>query len=335
MKIYSNENNIKLIASMTAKGREPHSIVICGEKGQGRKTLAKYIAAQLMCEKKGERPCGSCRTCRMIEHDSHPDLITVSPNENGNYQADVIRSMAADAAIKPNDSDFKVYIIPDLDRSVNTAVQVQNILLKLIEEPPSYCVIILTAASKEIFLKTIISRVLCLTAEPCTPQQAEEWLSSQGEYSNEQIARAVECCHGNFGRCAEFIQGGVLPEAYGIAVACTDAMIKRDEYEILKALFKADGKKAVMRQSLVFLSEIARDCCAARLGIKQMSGCYKKGSAKLAETLDEVTSQQLYELFCGYTDRIDSNCNLTLTMNSLTGEICGLINRKATERNGY
>ena len=57
---------------------------------------------------------------------------------------------------------MKVYIIPDLDLSVNTVIQVQNILLKVIEEPPEHTAIILTARSKEIFLPTIISRVLSL-----------------------------------------------------------------------------------------------------------------------------------------------------------------------------
>lgn len=313
---------------MISKGREPHSIVICGEKGQGKKMLAKYIAAQLMCESGTGTPCGKCRSCRMLEHNAHPDFITVTANDNGNYQADTIRSMVSDAVIKPNEGDFKVYLIPDLDKSTSTAVQVQNILLKLVEEPPAHCVIILTAASKQIFLQTIISRVLCLTAELCSPAQAKEWLIAKNKYSDDEIRRAVECCHGNFGRCIEFIEGDILPAAYEIAVGCTDAMINRDEYAVLKALFKADGKKAVFRQAMVFLSEISRDACAARLGVKQLAGCYKNGSAKLAKIINDITAEQLYELFCEYIKRLDSNCNTALAMNSLTGEICGLVARK-------
>ena len=327
MKIFSNENNIKLISSMLEKGREPHSIAVCGEKGQGKKTLAKYAAAMLLCESGGEKPCGHCRSCRMLEHNAHPDFITAKANENGNYQVETIRSLVSDAVIKPNEGRFKVYLIPDLDRSVSTSVQVQNILLKLIEEPPPHCIVILTAETKQTFLKTIISRVLCLAVQPCSEDEAAGYLRSLEKYSEPRIREAVSCGHGNIGRCLEFLEGDILPAAFDTAKKCTDAMIARDEYEILRSLFGTDGKKAVFRQSLVFLSEIVRDACAARLGVNSRFGCCSEGSGRLCAMLSEQALQQLYGLFREYTVRIHSNCNLTLAMNSLSGEICTIISR--------
>ncbi|WP_124099413.1 hypothetical protein [Ruminococcus sp. Marseille-P6503] len=329
MKIYSNEENIKLISSMLSKGREPHSIAVCGEKGQGKKTLAKYIAATLLCQNDKNRPCGVCKSCRMLEHNAHPDFITAQANENGNYQVETIRSLVSDAVVKPNEGRFKVYLIPDLDRSLSTSVQVQNILLKLIEEPPAHCVIILTASSKQTFLKTIISRALCLAVQPCTDADSADFLRSLKKYTESDVRAAVACGHGNIGRCLDFLEGDVLPAAYKIAVGCTEAMLARDEYEILRSLFGADGKKAVFRQSLVFLSEIARDACAARLGIGSSFGCFPEGAAGLAGALDEEALRQLYELLCEYIGKTDSNCNLSLTMNSLSGEMCSVINRPA------
>ncbi len=329
MKIYANAENINLISSMISKGREPHSIAICGEKGQGKKTLAKYIAAMLLCQNGQAKPCGVCKSCKMLEHNAHPDFITAQANENGNYQVDTIRALVSDAVVKPNEGRFKVYLIPDLDRSVSTSVQVQNILLKLIEEPPAHCVVILTAASKQTFLKTIISRVLCLTAQPCTDADSAEFLRGLNKYSESDIRDAIVCGHGNIGRCLEFLEGDVLPAAFEIASGCSRAMLARDEYEILRRFFSADGKKAVFRQSLVFLSEIARDACAARLGIKNRFSCCPDTAAGLAGMLNEETLRELYGLLCDYIAKVDSNCNLTLTMNSLSGEICGVINKPA------
>ncbi len=328
MKIYSNEKNIQLISSMISKDREPHSLIICGEKGQGKKTLAKYISAQLLCECGGEKPCGKCKSCLMIEKNEHPDFITILSNDNGNYQVDTIRSIVSDAVIKPNEGDFKVYLIPDLDRSNSTATQVQNILLKLIEEPPPHCIVILTAVSKQIFLPTIISRVLCLNAEPCTKEQSAEWLGNFNKYSDEDIRSAIMCGHGNFGRCLEFLEGDLLPAAFEIAKQATDAMINRDEYLLLKAFFAADGKKQIFRQALVFLSEIARDSCTIFLGLDCYSGCYFEGAKKLSAVLSQNISQMLYELFTNYILKIDANSNLTLTINALTGEISDLIFRR-------
>ena len=65
----------------------------------------------------------------MVMHGTHPDIINVQANANGNYIVDdSIRPIVADSAVMPNESRYKVYIIPDLDRSVNTAVAVQNII---------------------------------------------------------------------------------------------------------------------------------------------------------------------------------------------------------------
>ncbi len=326
MHIYSNLTNRRLIASMIKKGREPHSILICGEKGQGRKTLAKYIAAALMCERHNGEPCGECRSCRMAENGSHPDLITAVPNENGNYQAETIRALASDTLIRPNESDFKVYLIPDLDKSTSTLIQIQNILLKTVEEPPPHCVIIMTAASKQSFLPTIISRALCLTAEPCTPQQAEEWLAAKGKYPTEQILQAVECCHGNLGRCEEFLEGKTLSAAFHIARDCTDRIADRSEYDMLRTLAAADGKKQILRQAIEFIGEIARDACAIQLGEDRLFGCYREGSQRLSQMLDAQSCCLLYELSQEYAYRLDANCTAALTADSYAAELFRVVN---------
>lgn len=123
--------------------------MIHGEKGLGKKTLARWIAAALLCERQTGEPCGICRTCRMIADGAHPDVMVAKANSNGNYIVDdSIRPIVAEAPVAPNEARMKVYIIPDLDLSVNTVIQVQNILLKVIEEPPEHTAIILTARGK-------------------------------------------------------------------------------------------------------------------------------------------------------------------------------------------
>ncbi|SDB30128.1 DNA polymerase-3 subunit delta' [Ruminococcaceae bacterium FB2012] len=321
MKLYSNEENKRLISLLTAKGREPHSVIITGERGSGRRTLAKYLAASLMCESHSGKPCGVCKSCRMLEDGNHPDFITAKANENGNYKLDDIRALVTDSVIKPNEGELKVYLIPDFDRSVNTAAAVQNVLLKFIEEPPPHCVVILTAVTKEIFLPTVISRCIFLGTERCTKQQAEQWLTEKGTFGQDDIIRAVSCCGGNFGRCLEFLEGGELPAAFECAKAVCAGMLRRDEYQILKALFMCDGKKAQLRQALVFLSEILRGACLISLGTVPEDCCFESGASQLSSMLGSERSEELYRLVTEYIGRLDSNCNQALTVNSLTGEI--------------
>ncbi|MBR6102471.1 MAG: hypothetical protein IKP95_08595 [Ruminococcus sp.] len=321
MKLYSNEENKRLIASMIAKGREPHSVVITGERGSGRKALARYYAQALFCESGTGIPCGKCRRCRMTEHGNNPDLITLEANENGNYMLDSVRAMVSDAVIKPNEGSYKVYIIPDFDRSVNTAVQVQNVLLKLIEEPPPHCVVILTSVTKEIFLQTIISRVICFGTERCTRHQAEEWLTLQGRFEQDDIIHAVGCCGGNFGRCLEFLEGKELPAAYEIARSACDALIKGSEYELLKAFTAADGKKPILRQALLFLAETVRTAALLCIGAPHEPCCYEKGAEQLSKGWQSDTADRAYQLLTDAVMRLDANCSQSLTVNNLTGQL--------------
>ena len=321
MKLYSNEENKRLISLLTSKGREPHSLVITGEPGSGRKTLARYFAASLMCDSKSGTPCGSCKSCRMLANNEHPDFITAVPNDNGSYTLDSIRQLVSDSVIKPNEGDLKVYLIPDLDRSGQTAAAVQNVLLKLVEEPPDHCIIIMTAAAKEIFLPTIISRVITLATEPCSRSDAEEWLTLQGRFQQEDIIRAAACCGGSFGRCIEFLEGSTLAPAFECAKDVVTAVLARDEYMILKAFFACEGKKQVLKEALGFLAQIMRGACLMRIGAKPEDCCWDRGAEMLSEKLSGTALERLYELMTDASQRLTLNCNQNLTVNTLTAQI--------------
>ena len=324
MKLYSNEGNKELISLLLTKGREPHSVVITGEKGSGRRTLAKYLASALMCETGSGTPCGSCKSCRMLEDNNHPDYIVAAANENGNYRLDDIRALVTDSVIKPSEGSFKVYVIPDFDRSVNTAVAVQNVLLKFVEEPPPHCVVIMTSATKEIFLPTILSRVITLTTQRCTKQEAEEFLTLHGGFGQDDIIRAVNCCGGNLGQCLSFLESRELPAAYECAKEACVAILKRDEYALLKAFFSCDGQKAVLRQALVFLAEIMRSACLMSLGTAPEDCCWESGAKQLSRSLGSARAQSLYEAVTDGIGRLDANCNQSLTVNALAAGIAAL-----------
>ena len=266
-----------------------------------KKQLARYIAASYLCSRHDGEPCGKCRSCKMVMHGTHPDIINVQANANGNYIVDdSIRPIVADSAVMPNESRYKVYIIPDLDRSVNTAVAVQNILLKLIEEPPAHVVIIMTARSKEIFLPTIISRTLSLSVSCVSEQECMQYLRENTEQLSEsQLAEAVSAGRGNIGRCLSYLE-------------------KDSFYD------SVEGKKALARDCITLFGEIVRDACADRLGEtdeKLSVSCYAQGARKLCSSLSASACARLYDTVCDYTGRIDANCNLSLTLNSFAAKL--------------
>ena len=78
-KIYSNENALNTLTSMISSGRLSQAFLLFGQAGLGKKTIAKYMAAKILCKDTENSPCGKCKSCRMIAHNSHPDVSLIVP----------------------------------------------------------------------------------------------------------------------------------------------------------------------------------------------------------------------------------------------------------------
>ena len=135
-----------------------HAYILTGEAGMGRKSLANAFALTLLCEKGKTEPCMECHACKQVLSGSHPDLIYVSHEKPGTIGVDDIRKQINDTImIRPYSSYYKIYIVDEAEKMTQ---QAQNALLKTIEEPPSYAVILLLTTNQEAFLPTILSRCL-------------------------------------------------------------------------------------------------------------------------------------------------------------------------------
>lgn len=149
---------VSKLQSALQTGKFSHAYLLEGPRGVGKSELAKAFAGALMCGKSDM--CGHCASCKKILAGSHPDLIwihnSVAGKENKkSLSIDAIRYLKSDAYVKPFESQYKIYIIPESDKMEPPA---QNALLKILEEPPKYCIIILLCENRMHFLPTILSR---------------------------------------------------------------------------------------------------------------------------------------------------------------------------------
>lgn len=155
-----------------------HAYLIASDSEQERETMAAALAQKMICESASERPCGVCRHCRKVQAGIHPDIVIVERDrdEDGVYkrefQVGKMREMLADAWIRPNEAQKKVYIIRDAQTLNQSA---QNAILKLLEEPPGGACFILCADNAAALLDTVRSR--CVewsgTASADTVEDAE------------------------------------------------------------------------------------------------------------------------------------------------------------------
>lgn len=320
-KIYGNEYLCATLASMTANNKAAHSVLFFGEKGLGKKLMAKFYTELLLCENPiNGAPCGTCRSCRNIENGFHPDVVYApTSGKLGGYSVETARSICSDAFIMPNNSSGKkVYLFCDCHKM---DTRTQNTLLKLIEEPPDYAYFIFTSESKSDFLPTIISRCVCFGLSVCTEEETKNALIDDG-CSEKDAVEAINCFHGNIGQCLAFLNDGNLRQTVDLTKSIADSIIRRDEYMLNTALFTLGKERDAVRNTLSLLDKLVRD--AAVLGKDKNSaviGCYRDGAVKLSTMITVYQAARMHKFIEKAWNTIEFNVNIPLTLAALSGEM--------------
>ena len=163
-----------------------HAYIINGERSSGKEFIAKVFAMALQCENRQDgEPCQECHSCRQALSANQPDIIFISHEKPGTISVDDIRrQINNDITIKPYSSPKKIYI---LNEGEKMTVQAQNALLKTLEEPPEYAVILILTTNVDSLLPTILSRCVVLNMKPAKDAQVKKFLMEtmqilQGRY---------------------------------------------------------------------------------------------------------------------------------------------------------
>ena len=175
-----------------------HAYILTGEAGTGRKSIANAFSMALLCEKGGKEPCMVCHSCKQVLSGNHPDLIYVKHEKPNSIGVDDIREQINDTImIRPYSSYYKIYIV---DEAEKMTVQAQNALLKTIEEPPSYAVIILITTNQEAFLPTILSRCVQLKLKPLKDFTVKSYLVEHLGVAEKEAEICAAFARGNLGK---------------------------------------------------------------------------------------------------------------------------------------
>lgn len=328
IRLIGNSSLKTAVSSMIKSRKVSHSIVISGEKGMGKKTAARYIGASLLCENNTDgKPCMKCRNCMMVSHGGHPDFVEVRPSgKSGGYILEKdLRPIVSDAYVKPSEAKYKIVVISDMDATQQSS---QNVLLKLVEEPPAHLIVIMTACAREYFLPTILSRVTHLKMSPLEKDELFEAVRENCENADEnKLEKAFEALSGNAGKCIEFINGKELSLAVEITSQVCNACSQKDEYALMQAFFKADGDRNVFKETLVLFSKVLRDCAVKQNGGAELSmlSCCKEETSQLAMTLSARKAILLFELCESYINRLNGYANVNLALNSICAEIMEIL----------
>lgn len=180
------------------QGKISHAYLLYGENRAGKEFVADIFAQALQCEESGVEPCGVCHSCRLAAAHMHPDILYVLHDKPGSIGVDDIRYRINDTVqIKPYQGKYKIYIVPEADLMTP---QAQNALLKTIEEPPAYVVIILLTSDKDKMLPTIHSRCVPMDLRPVSDGEMRKYLMETLKVPDYRAEMCIAFARGNVGR---------------------------------------------------------------------------------------------------------------------------------------
>ena len=201
--IIGQESIKKHLQTAIKTGNLSHAYIINGEYGSGRQTIASALAKTIQCQSKTDDTdaCGVCTSCKQAESHNHPDIKYITHDKTSISVNDIREQLNNDISIKPSSSEYKIYIIPDANKMTE---QAQNALLKTIEEPPVYAIIILLTENCDSLLPTIRSRCVTLTMNPVEKDKICTYLENKFQLEPEQAQIAANYCQGNIGKAIRF-----------------------------------------------------------------------------------------------------------------------------------
>lgn len=164
--VYGHDWAVNHLIKCMANRRVRHAYLILGTGSVGKETLARTFAMALNCQHPDStmRPCGECSACTRIASGNHPDILYSENDPNtGVLKIEEIRTVMQRLSLKPFEARYRIAIFRDFDHAQPRA---QDALLKTLEEPPSYAMLILLAQSREALLPTITSRSQSLHLRP-------------------------------------------------------------------------------------------------------------------------------------------------------------------------
>lgn len=289
-----------------ARGRISHFYLISGPTGSGKKTLARFLAASILCTEE-QKPCRTCPACRKVFSDKHPDFITVTDPEHKAVSVKIIRDVRDQMFIRPNEGSKKIYMIAQ-----DLAVEGQNALLKILEEPPEYGVFLLISNNPEMLLPTVRSRCTELTLQSLPEDVLRKQLQEEFPQAEPQLVEDTIVRSGGFlGQAREILaQGSDLLEqtesfvrafCERSAVGLVQTLTPMEKWDRERFIPMLEQWLQILQSALLYRSGGAAPWPAARLLSQSRSG------RELAEAIDLIQKSIAYAqgnisvaAICGY-----------------------------------
>ena len=295
-----------------------HAYIFSGERGTGKKLLASLFAMTLQCEEHGIEPCMRCASCKKAMSKNHPDIINITHEKPNSIGIEEIRGqLIDDVGIRPYSSPYKVYIINDAQK---LTLQAQNALLKTIEEPPAYAIILLLTDNPDIFLPTITSRCVTLALKPVADNMVKTYLMDRMHIPDYQAEVDASFAQGNIGKAERAATSAEFAELTQNALGILKSSKELQVYELIDAIKDMSQEKQNIYDYLDLFAMWFRDVLLFKATREIDSLVFKQEINYIKERAQMSSYEGLEQIIDGIQTaekRLRANVNFDLTMELL------------------
>lgn len=292
-----------------------HAYILTGEAGMGRKSLANAFALTLLCEKGKSEPCMECHACKQVLSGNHPDLIYVTHDKPNSIGVDDIREQINNTImVRPYSSYYKIYIVDEAEKMTQ---QAQNALLKTIEEPPSYAIIILLTTNQEAFLPTILSRCVQLKLKPLKDFVVKSYLTESMQVPEADAEVYAAFARGNLGKAISTASSEDFKLLHKEVLHLLKHVKEMDISELLDYIRKLKEDKLDIYECLDFMQLWYRDVLLYKV-TKDINLLVFKDEYRTINEISKTSGydgmEKVLEAIDKARTRLDANVNMELAM---------------------
>ena len=295
-----------------------HAYILNGEKSSGKEFSARIFAMSLQCETKQVDPCQVCHSCLQALSGNHPDIIYVTHEKPNTISVDDIRTQInADIAIKPYSSEYKIYIVNEAEKM---NAQAQNALLKTLEEPPAYGVILLLTSNLEALLPTILSRCVVLNTKPVADQQVKKYLMEQLKVPDYKAEVCTAFARGNIGKAKALAASEDFEKVKTEVLSLLKYIQEMELYEMIAAIKKITEYKLDINDYLDIMMIWYRDVLLFKATKDMSHVIFREEISSLQKVADRTSYEGIERVIHALEqakNRLNANVNLELTMELL------------------
>ena len=298
--------------------RVSHAYILNGPDKSGKMMLAEAFAIALQCEKKGVEGCMECHSCKQAVNHNQPDIIYLQHEKVNTISVNDIREQVNhDIVIKPYSSPYKIYIIDEAEKMNQ---QAQNALLKTIEEPPSYAVILLLTTNADSFLPTILSRCIRLNLKAVANEEIRSHLMSNYQIPDYRADISVAFAQGNVGKAIELAVSEDFNELKDSAVQLMLRIKEIEVYEMGEAVKQINNFKLSINDYFDIMMVWYRDVLLYKATMDSNSLIFKEQAyeiKRLASNSSYQGIQKILEALEKAKIRLNANVNFDLVIELL------------------